>query len=203
MAETVGIDSVGAVAQGIDGAAVGAGILAAPGARTDLEAAAVAQKAGQRGSGAVLTAAPRLPAEREMCLTACCLAAPLPPAPLLKAIDPGEERVGVPFDADGGVGPMAAVDDRGVGQGQELALDGGEERGGVAARQVGAPDGAAEEDVAAEDPAVARPGRRCRENVPARGGRRTGWLPSVSGSPGRISSVGGGAGGARNPNRAA
>lgn len=46
-----------------------------------------------------------------------------PTLDLLKAVDPGEERVRGPLDADGGVRSMAAVHDGAVGEGQKLPFN--------------------------------------------------------------------------------
>jgi hypothetical protein len=63
-------------------------------------------------------------------------ASPLPrfPADLPKRIRSGEKRVGNPLDPDRGVGAMAAMHDGGIGQREELGLDGGHESRGIPAR---------------------------------------------------------------------
>src|SRR5437016_4476079 len=69
----------------------------------------------------------------------------------LTARELSEERVGAAFDAERGDAHVAGIDGRLGRQRVDERLDRSEQRGPVAARQVGATDRALEEDVAGED----------------------------------------------------
>ena len=62
-----------------------------------------------------------------------------------------EEGVGIAFFADGGGGAVAGDNDGRVGEGEEAVVEGAEDLAAVAAREVGATDGAGEECVAREE----------------------------------------------------
>ncbi len=95
-----------------------------------------------------------------------CPAVPLSRCPALpKPVRPGQERIGEPLDADGRVRTMPAVNDRRVGQREQLGLDACHEGSRVATGQVGPAYRPVEQHVAAEDHTLTHESRRCQANA--------------------------------------